>query len=147
MWSKKMIVKHELGNTGTIYQAAKMIRLAVFVDEQGIDPKLEFDPLDATLVHYVGYVADEPVTTARLAPSGSTVKVQRVATLPEYRGQHLASELLRTILAAQPAGTEVTLNAQQTAIGLYERLGFKPVGAPFEEVGILHQAMVLTIEA
>ncbi|WP_054659258.1 GNAT family N-acetyltransferase [Secundilactobacillus kimchicus] len=142
-----MIVKHELGNTGTIYQAAKMIRLAVFVDEQGIDPKLEFDPLDATLVHYVGYVADEPVTTARLAPSGSTVKVQRVATLPEYRGQHLASELLRTILAAQPAGTEVTLNAQQTAIGLYERLGFKPVGAPFEEVGILHQAMVLTIEA
>ncbi|MBT9672008.1 GNAT family N-acetyltransferase [Secundilactobacillus kimchicus] len=142
-----MIVKHELGNTGTIYQAAKMIRLAVFVDEQGIDPKLEFDPLDATLVHYVGYVADEPVTTARLAPSSSTVKVQRVATLPEYRGQHLASELLRTILAAQPAGTEVTLNAQQTAIGLYERLGFKPVGAPFEEVGILHQAMVLTIEA
>ncbi|WP_288531353.1 GNAT family N-acetyltransferase [uncultured Secundilactobacillus sp.] len=142
-----MIVKHELGNTGTIYQAAKMIRLAVFIDEQGIDPKLEFDPLDATLVHYVGYVADKPVTTARLAPSGSTVKVQRVATLPEYRGQHLASELLRTILAAQPAGTEVTLNAQQTAIGLYERLGFKPVGAPFEEVGILHQAMVLTIEA
>ena len=142
-----MIVKHELGNTGTIYQAAKMIRLAVFVDEQGIDPKLEFDPLDVTLVHYVGYVADEPVTTARLAPSGSTVKVQRVATLPEYRGQHFASELLRTILAAQPAGTEVTLNAQQTAIGLYERLGFKPVGAPFEEVGISHQAMVLTIEA
>lgn len=136
-----MIIKRLVGDQGQVYQDAKMIRQAVFVTEQGIDPKLEFDPLDATLEHVVGYVDGQPVTTARLNQNENELKVQRVATLPAFRGQHLASELLKTILADLKPGTVVKLDAQQTAIGLYQRLGFKVVGEPFEEVGITHVAM------
>jgi predicted GNAT family N-acyltransferase len=35
------------------------------------------------------------------------------------------------------------LHAQTTAIGFYERHGFKAIGLPFEEAGINHIKMLL----
>lgn len=39
-------------------------------------------------------------------------------------------------------GTEINLHARDTAVPFYLRLGYEPVGEPFEEVTIPHQAMV-----
>ncbi|WP_175279874.1 hypothetical protein [Secundilactobacillus collinoides] len=61
-----MDIKQARGNQGKVYRDAAAIRQAVFVTEQGIDPKLEFDGEDAQMTHYVGYVAGKPVVTARL---------------------------------------------------------------------------------
>ena len=40
---------------------------------------------------------------------------------------------------------EVMLHAQSSAVGFYLRAGFAPQGAPFQEAGIAHQAMTLTL--
>ncbi|WP_243677012.1 GNAT family N-acetyltransferase [Secundilactobacillus collinoides] len=39
-------------------------------------------------------------------------------------------------------GQTVELNAQETAVDFYKRLGFKRVGDAFLEVGIVHYRMV-----
>jgi predicted GNAT family N-acyltransferase len=48
---------------------------------------------------------------------------------------------------AKDAGLdEVQLNAQTSAVGFYERLGFQPEGAEFDEVGIPHKRMRLRLD-
>ncbi|MTV82086.1 GNAT family N-acetyltransferase [Secundilactobacillus folii] len=137
-----MKIKSAKGTNGQVYQDAIAIRQAVFVTEQGIAPDLEFDGLDDQVRHYVGYVSDQPAVTARIRQDGSQVRIQRVATLAKYRHQGYAAALLKQIIADAAPGSLFELNAQETAIGLYEQLGFKQTGAPFEEVGIRHVTMI-----
>ncbi|MCL4699340.1 MAG: GNAT family N-acetyltransferase, partial [Burkholderiaceae bacterium] len=37
------------------------------------------------------------------------------------------------------------LSAQSSALRFYERLGYTPAGAPFEEAGRMHQTMRLVL--
>ena len=48
-------------------------------------------------------------------------------------------------LARTPGLTQVHLNSQSPAIGIYARMGFQADGPEFVEVGIPHQRMVLRI--
>lgn len=136
-------IKAVIGSDNPVFHDARELRQAVFVTEQGIDPALEFDENDAVVKHVVGYQSGRPVTTVRVdARTPYKMKLQRVATLPTVRGQGLASQVLQYVLKAVPKGTDVTLDAQEFAVGLYERLGFKVVGEVFMEVGIPHYHMV-----
>ncbi|KRK96993.1 hypothetical protein FD04_GL001849 [Secundilactobacillus odoratitofui DSM 19909 = JCM 15043] len=138
-----MEVKSGTGMSNAVYQDASQIRQQVFVTEQGIDAQLEFDGLDDQTTHYVGYVSQTPVTTARLKVEQGVVHIQRVATVEQYRHHGYAAQLLQQIIKTCDSGTLITLNAQATAVGLYEQLGFERTGQPFEEVGIKHYAMTL----
>jgi ribosomal protein S18 acetylase RimI-like enzyme len=53
-----------------------------------------------------------------------------VATLPEYRGEHMASTLLAHALheAAQRGQATTSLQASKLGQGIYARLGYKPLG-------------------
>lgn len=137
-----MKIESATNTKSQIYQDAASIRQAVFVKEQGISAQLEFDGLDDQVTHYVGYVDHQPVVTARIRHISQTVHIQRVATLKAFRHHGYAIALLQGIIVEMPSKTSLELNAQATAIGLYERLGFKQVGEPFEEVGIKHVKMV-----
>jgi predicted GNAT family N-acyltransferase len=66
-----------------------------------------------------------------------------MAVLREWRGRGVGSALLvaLTNLARELHFPKVMLNAQTQAMPFYARFGFAPVGAPFEEAGIPHQAM------
>lgn len=123
-----------------IYQDARSIRKAVFVNEQGIDEALEFDGTDAQATHYVAYENHRPVATARVTLTEAGVHIQRVATLKNFRNRGYAKHLLETILAAPQyaAFSRFYLGAQESAKGFYETLGFKQFGQPFQEVGIQH---------
>ena len=140
-----MKIKSALGTQNQVYTAAISIRQAVFVTEQGISAQLEFDGQDDQVTHYVGYIDDQPVVTARIRHEGQVVHIQRVATLPAFRHHGYAMALLQQVLADVAAGSSIELNTQATAIGLYERLGFKQTGAPFEEVGIQHVKMIKSV--
>ncbi|MFE1639555.1 GNAT family N-acyltransferase, partial [Acinetobacter baumannii] len=50
---------------------AKYIREQVFIQEQGIEPKDEWDDFDSTAVHFMVYVKEQPNATARLLPQHS----------------------------------------------------------------------------
>jgi predicted GNAT family N-acyltransferase len=117
------------------------VRLAVFVEEQGVPRELEQDESDPDCRHLLAFSADgAPVGTARLTPAG---QIGRMAVLREWRGRGVGRRLLNCLLdiAAQSGRQEVFLNAQCTAGAFYRLAGFRPTGPVFEEAGIPHQRM------
>jgi predicted GNAT family N-acyltransferase len=121
------------------------VRRKVFIEEQQIPEREEFDEMDPVAIHVLAHAPAaagkrDAVGTARLEPTG---KIGRVAVLPQYRGTGTGVALMRRLLeiAAERGFSEVYLNAQTSAAGFYERLGFRAEGPEFDEVGIPHQRM------
>lgn len=120
------------------------IRYLVFQIEQGVDPTLEFDGKDENAHHLIAFLDEKAVGTARIRfLEEQTAKVERVAVLPEVRGQGIGRRLMdyiETFLAARQV-TEIYMHAQEPVREFYEKLGFVPEGKGFEEAGISHVAM------
>jgi predicted GNAT family N-acyltransferase len=70
-----------------------------------------------------------------------------MAVIRALRGGGAGAAVLQALLdAARTRGDrEVILHAQASAVGFYARRGFRTVGGPFEEAGIAHQAMALSL--
>lgn len=137
-----MEIRMAWGKLNPVYQDALQIRKDVFIAEQEIDPQVELDGTDEDKMHYVGYVDDQPVTTARIDMlAGNRVKIQRVATEKTARHHGYAGELIKQIIvdAKKSDVTRVELDAQLTAMAFYQELGFEPIGESFEEAGIQHR--------
>ena len=66
-----------------------------------------------------------------------------MAVLRAIRGGSFGRQVLNALCDAALARGDHTakLSAQRSAEGFYERLGFKVVGEPFDEVGIPHVHM------
>lgn len=124
------------------------IRLSVFVAEQAVPLIEEVDDYDATATHYLACLGGLAVGTARLVRlDGSTGKIGRVAVLAAYRGAGLGSSLVQYIIANEGAAYPVlVLDSQVTAIGFYERFGFRATGGTFMDAGIPHRRMERTRE-
>ena len=143
------ITRLQCGDWAQLEPLAGPLRKEVFVQEQGIDPALEWDPADAHCVHavlcnHLGVA----VATGRLLPSHQGVsKIGRMAVLRRLRETGLGRQVLLALVAQarQRGDAQVLLHAQQSAQGFYDRLGFMPQGEPFEEAGIGHMAMVLNL--
>jgi predicted GNAT family N-acyltransferase len=63
-----------------------------------------------------------------------------MAVLREYRGVGVGREMLRVIMDCGRANgiTDFHLSAQISAVGFYQKMGFKLSGGEFEEAGITH---------
>jgi predicted GNAT family N-acyltransferase len=139
----------EIGDWSLMQTAAQAVRTAVFVHEQGIAPEDEWDAADATALHAVLFdLNGQPLGNARLLqPSASLAKVGRMAVLNEARGHGYGARLLQALLleARRRGNNEVRLSAQRTAEKFYASHGFVVVGDPFDEVGIAHIEMCLSL--
>lgn len=120
---------------------AKGIREEVFVREQGFCG--EFDERDKKSRHVVLYYRQNAAGTCRFFADESGWHIGRVAMLAKYRGLHAGERLMRfaeeQVRAA--GGTEVSLDAQASAAGFYEKCGYRPVGEIFDEEGCPHRKM------
>lgn len=126
-------------------RAALELRVRVFCDEQGVPREAEVDAYDDVARHAIAVAADGTVVgTMRLVPSGTMVRVGRVAVDRAWRGRGIASDLLdRAMEYAQGIrAEELRLAAQVAASELYRKAGYRPVGRPFDEEGIEHVWMV-----
>lgn len=120
------------------------VRIAVFVDEQGIPRSEELDDLDAVAVHCVAYDdGGAPVAAGRLLPSDGYAKIGRMAVLASHRGTGLGAAVLDALEREGVArGIRwFKLSAQLHARGFYDRLGYSAIGDVYDEVGIPHIAM------
>jgi predicted GNAT family N-acyltransferase len=120
------------------------IRYRVFQVEQGVDPELEFDQYEDQAEHLLAYLDGKVVGTARIRLlDAQTGKVERVAVLPEARGQGIGRKLMEKAMQILIARNvpEVQIHAQEKVRDFYQRLGFVPQGAVFEEAGIPHIKM------
>lgn len=133
--------------TGDI-ATCRALRRIVFIEEQGVSEADEVDDKDDEAIHLLATLDGRAVGSARFLLSGDTGKIGRVCVLAEARGNGIGAALIRAAVAAlrdQPGITRAKLGAQTHAIGFYEKLGFAAYGPEYDDAGIPHRDMVLSL--
>jgi len=129
--------------SGKELDAIFAIRQTVFVEEQKVDPVLEYDEFEDTSVHFVARAEGEPIGTARWRRTPNGIKLERFAVLASFRNQGIGGKIVEAVLADLPSKDNVYLHSQLEACNLYKRYGFETEGDEFEEAGIMHYKMIL----
>ena len=123
------------------------IRRQVFVEEQGVPAGLEYSREDESH-HFLAICDNVACGAARWRNTAGGYKLERFAVLPQFRKRGVGAALLRAVLDDLPDKKRlVYLNAQLPAVRLYESFGFICVGELFDEAGMMHQRMELSISS
>lgn len=97
--------------------------------------------------HYAGMsadvilVEDEPAGRLLVTRWAAEIRIVDISILPEVRGRGVGGVLLRQLLdeaAAVGKRLSVHVERENRAVGLYQRLGFRPVG---EQHGVVYRRM------
>lgn len=129
--------------TDDSFKIAQQIRNQVFVEEQGVDPVLEMDKFDKAASHYLFFVNELAVGTARWRITEFGIKLERFAILKEHRSFGYGSKLVAAVLKDISSKEKtIYLNSQVNALNFYQKLGFISQGSEFEEAGIYHYKMI-----
>jgi YbgC/YbaW family acyl-CoA thioester hydrolase len=143
------MLRVELGDWAALGPAARTLREAVFVQEQGIPADLVCDDADAGALHAVAFNRfGLPVASGRLVDAGNGLaQLGRMATVQALRGSGLGRQVFDALVqAARHAGQQsLRLHAQTSAVPFYRRAGCTAEGEVFEVVGIPHQTMRLAL--
>ena len=119
-------------------EKAFAIRKAVFVEEQGVDADLEYDHEEEAR-HYLLFLAEKPIATARWRETEKGIKLERFAVLPQFRNRGMGEIILKEVLKdVTSSGKMIYLHSQIKAVTFYERNGFIKEGQMFTEAGIGH---------
>jgi predicted GNAT family N-acyltransferase len=137
------------GINNDVFTDAMKIRNIVFVNEQGVPKQNELDEWDNTAFHFVAYINDVPVATARVYFFKECAKICRVAVLKKYRRRGFAKKLCEYCVDyIENMGYALVFLHSQTYIkALYESLGFTIEGGEFLEENIPHIKMVKHLTA
>jgi len=125
--SVKIGTHRELGHF-----SAPLLR-RVLLEEQGVPEDEVFDGLSERCLYTVVFDGDIPVSTVRLLETaGGTWKIGLVATEKAQRGRRFGERAMGAAMEyiAAHGGREILLDAQSTAAGFYEKLGFEQYGEP-----------------
>lgn len=130
-----------------LLEQAYAIREEVFVVEQQVAREDEYDEYEKESHHFMAFDGDYPCGAARWRITNDGVKLERFAVRKSYRGRGVGSLLVQAVLEhihrhPVASGKKMYLNAQISALPLYEKFGFKPDGARFMECNIEHQKMI-----
>jgi len=118
------------------------IRRKVFVEEEGVDPNLEYDSNEVTAHHYLLIIGEKPIATARWRETEKGIKLERFAVLPEFRNRGFGQVVLDAVLSdVVKSGKVIYLHSQLRAVPFYERNGFVKEGSVFYEAGMGHYYM------
>ncbi len=129
-------------------QKAFSIREQVFVQEQHVPADEEYDEFEDSSRHFLAFAEGLPCGTARWRYTDKGIKLERFAVLKDYRSRKVGSALVQALLEdiknqPQSAGKLLYLHGQLTAMPLYSKFGFTPIGDLFEECNIQHYKMIL----
>lgn len=143
------MVELRSGNWNDLGRLAERLRIEVFVKEQGVPREIEIDEFDTMCRHVVVINRlGHAVATGRLVSDAPGVaRIGRMAVARELRGSRVGRQVLDALVqAARDRGdTHAVLHAQVQAQNFYARAGFVPEGAVYEEAGIDHITMRMTL--
>lgn len=143
------MVELRSGNWNDLGRLAERLRMEVFVKEQGVPREIEIDEFDTMCRHVVVINRlGHAVATGRLVSDAPGVaRIGRMAVARELRGSRVGRQVLDALVqAARDRGdTHAVLHAQVHAQNFYARAGFVPEGAVYEEAGIDHITMRMTL--
>ena len=139
----------ETGHWAELGADAGAIRQEVFIREQNIPAALEWDTVDAAAFHAVAYNSlGAALGTGRLfVDATGAYRIGRMAVLESMRHAGIGRALLDRLveLARLQGASSVVLSAQVSAARFYARAGFSEQGQPFDEAGIAHLEMRLSL--
>ena len=122
-------------------EALSLVRIRVFVNEQGVPEDLEWDGADAQAAHLLAFDPSErPIGTARLLRSG---QIGCMALLPEWRHRRVETGLLHEALnlADGPGWPTPFIHVQTGALSFYQSHGFRERGPELWDARIPHRLM------
>ena len=141
------LVITRITDEAALFQALA-IREVVFIEEQHVPETVERDAEDARAFHLLAFADGHAIGTGRLVilPSppkgenGTWGQIGRMAVLQSHRKTGVGALLLAELEdeARRRGLTGVRVHSQLYALGFYERHGYRPVGAVFDEAGIDH---------
>ena len=118
----------------------EQIRTTVFINEQKVPVKLEWDEFDKESTHILAYYNNIPVGTARLLNDGH---IGRMAVLKDYRNRNIGKNMLKYLLelAKKKSLDNIELSAQKHAVEFYKKYGFSVTSDVYMDAGIPHYDM------
>ena len=125
-------------------EAAKAIRIRVFVREQGVPMEEEMDEADADAIHALALLGTLPVGTGRLLRlPGGEAQIGRMAVEAPHRRSGVGSLIMECLEgeARRLGMAEAILHAQVYVRDFYARQGYVAEGGLFMEAGIEHVQM------
>jgi len=134
------IVKFRFENRD-LMNISNEIRTKVFIEEQNVDPDIEYE-YEEQGNYYLLFYDESPVATARWRRTEKGIKLERFALLIEFRNRGLGTILLEKILSdVKKCSKPIYLHSQIIAINYYKRAGFVEEGGHFFEADIEHVLM------
>ncbi len=137
-----MDVQLNIVKTNDEKNLALNIRREVFIKGLNIPEHLEIDSNEESSTYVLAKLDGKAVGTARWRKTDDGMKLERFAVLNDYRSIGVGTMMTKFILNQLKNSKLIYLNAQESAISFYEKIGFKPVGPRFREVNIEHQKMI-----
>ena len=131
-----MDVQLNIVKTNDEKNLALNIRREVFIKGLNIPEHLEIDSNEESSKYILAKVDGKSVGTARWRKTDEGMKLERFAVLNDYRSIGIGTMMTKFILNQLKNSKLIYLNAQESAISFYEKMGFKPIGPRFKEVNI-----------
>ena len=141
-------VEFEFGAEG--YERTLGLRKRILRDPLGLEWTAEEIGWEPRERHFALMEGEELVACVVIRPLGEgVVKLRQMAVEPEWQGRGAGRRLLEGVEEAlrRDGLKRIELNARDTAVGFYEKLGFGKVGEEFIEVTIPHWKMVKEVGA
>ena len=133
----------QIANTSSQLDEIFDIRRKVFVIEQEVDEREEYDEFETSSTHLIAFYNGEPAGTCRVRNTEKGIKLERFAVLKAYRNKAIGAALVKSVLDRIDLNQHIYLHAQIQVVDFYARFGFKKVGRMFEEANIKHYKMEL----
>lgn len=131
-----------------LYLESLAVRETMLRRPLGMHNRQEDIEKDHEQLHFVAVHQGHVIATVSAIRLGNArLKLRQMAVSAQYHGQGIGASLLEYAHAyAREEGVEhITLNARDSAIRFYEKLGYRPVGELFDEIGLTHQRMDLIL--
>ncbi len=128
-------------------KALTMIREKVFIEEQKVEPQLEWDGMDEEAIHLLAFKDKKPIGCARFFVIENQMQLGRMAVLKEYRGGNIGSSLIEKAITIAKLNHLKTIyvSAQCHAIDFYKKFGFKVTSDIYLDAEISHRDMKLKL--
>ncbi len=100
-------------------------------------------------IFVIAHLEETLISTMQFVNMGEQrLKLRQMATDPAFHGRGYGRQL---VLFGEKWAKEnhfalIELHARHHAVGFYKKIGYEIIGAPFDEVGILHYKMQKTIQ-
>lgn len=136
-----------IGRTDDV-ETCRALRRTVFIEEQGVSEAEEMDGRDGEAAHLLARLDGMAIGTARLFLDPPEGRIGRVCVLAPHRGTGAGAALIEAaigLLRGSEGIERARLGAQIHTLDFYRRFGFEAEGPVYDDAGIAHRHMVLSL--